>query len=327
MRRFSLTVALFAVTSTSFAQTSTTASSQPPQSARQALIEMLLGKGPDDFLKHLPDVTRQALMRKGDSPSSIFMQIAGIGVHLRGQGHVETFDAGPIILTSENDEHEKVEATVEHDSLMGEDDEIEVSFRYTKDGELQQLPVVPRLTFTLRQEKEIWKLVDLTAAARFPLTDPDYLNGLRKQQDEENQSAAQMRVGMITGAESEYKSSHPAVGYTCKLETLFAPNVAPQSLGNQDQSQDGANQGESGGFNMPNEFAKEESTGYRFSLTGCSGSPANRFRITAVPLDSDAGLKTFCADQSGTVKFLKGGTGSACFSQGELLDLGVRMVK
>src|SRR5258708_4322202 len=30
----------------------------PPQSARQALIEMFVGKGPDDFVKHLPEDAR-----------------------------------------------------------------------------------------------------------------------------------------------------------------------------------------------------------------------------------------------------------------------------
>ena len=77
---------------------------------------------------------------------------------------------------------------VEHDSLLGEDDEIELSVHYYKDGQLQPLPVVPDLTFTLKQEKEIWRLTEVTAAAHVPLTDPDYLKGLRKQQNEANES-------------------------------------------------------------------------------------------------------------------------------------------
>ena len=40
----------------------------PPQSARQALIEMFMGKGSDDFAKHLPEAARQTLIRKGETP-------------------------------------------------------------------------------------------------------------------------------------------------------------------------------------------------------------------------------------------------------------------
>src|SRR5712672_204594 len=36
-----------------------TATPPPPQSARQALLEMLFGKGENDFKKHLPEDARQ----------------------------------------------------------------------------------------------------------------------------------------------------------------------------------------------------------------------------------------------------------------------------
>lgn len=35
------------------------AATPTPQSARQALIEMFVGKGANDFAKHLPEATRQ----------------------------------------------------------------------------------------------------------------------------------------------------------------------------------------------------------------------------------------------------------------------------
>jgi hypothetical protein len=35
----------------------------PPQTARQALIEMFFGTGPNHLEKHLPDVTRNALKK------------------------------------------------------------------------------------------------------------------------------------------------------------------------------------------------------------------------------------------------------------------------
>jgi hypothetical protein len=60
------------------AQVSTTP--PQPQTARQALIEMFLGKGDKDFTKHLPEAARQALIHKGDSQeTSTILRISTIG--------------------------------------------------------------------------------------------------------------------------------------------------------------------------------------------------------------------------------------------------------
>jgi hypothetical protein len=276
----------------------------PPQTARQALIEMFLGKGPDDFAKHLPETARQALIRKGDTPeTSAVLKVSMIGRELVAQGgHVETFDVGPNLLITEKPQaHEKVEVTVEHDSLMGEDDEIELSFHWYKEGQPQTLPVLPRLIFTLKQEKEIWRLTEITAAAHVPLTDPDYLKMLRTKQDEENESQIQARMNMIVVAENNYTSKHPDRGYSCALATLFAPEP-------------GAAPGE--GFYDPGQ-GSEEYNGYRFKLYGCEGTPASKYRLTAAPIDPNSDMKAFCADESGTLKFVTAGKSGSCFSRGQ----------
>jgi hypothetical protein len=278
----------------------------PPQSARQALIEMFLGKGQNDFQKHIPDAACQTLIHKGDDPdTSVILKISTIGRQMVAQGqHIETFDEGPTLLVSqETNGNEKIEVLVDHDSLMGENDEIELAINYYKDGQLQSLPVIPRLTFTFAQEKEIWKLTEIVAAAHVPLTDPDYLKGLRQQQDEANESAARMHVTVIAGAETNYAAKHPDRGYACSLSNLFAPDATAGTEG--------------GGAYYAPEFANEESGGYRFTIGGCEGTPASKYRITAVPIDTDSTLKTFCSDESGTLKFVTGGKSSTCFSRGQ----------
>jgi len=305
MRLICLVYLLAAVCSciTVQAQTSATA---PPQSARQALLEMFLGKGENDFTKHLPEAAHEVLIHKGDSPeTSLILRISSIGRLMTAQGeHFETFETGPTLLvTEQNSGHEKYEIAVEHDALLGEDDEIELSIHYYKDGELQSLPVVPRLIFTLRQEKEIWRLTDVTAAVHAPLTDPDYLKGLRKDQNEANERAAQNRLVNMSTAETNYAARHPDRGYACALGTLYAPEP-------------GANPGE-GNFVYDPGQGNDEWSGYRFSLTGCDGTPASKYRITAVPLESDQGLKTFCADESGAFKFVTTGKSSNCLSRGQ----------
>lgn len=280
-----------------------TATQPPPQSARQALIEMFLGKGDKAFEKHLPEAARQALIHKGETAdTSVVLKISTIGREMMAQGaHVETFDVGPTLLISaQNNGDERIEVAVEHDSLLDEEDEIELSIDYYKDGQLQTLPVVPRLTFTFKQEKEIWRLTDLTAAAHVPLTDPDYLKELRREQNEANENAARNRVAGIASAEANYAAEHPDLGYACSMDTLFPQAPAEQ-----------------GAPSSPTDDTNDAGNGYRFALSGCTGTPALKFRVTAVPTDSDADLKTFCADESGILKFVTGGRSSSCFSLGE----------
>jgi hypothetical protein len=303
---------LFAALGTSISLPAQT-QAQAPQTARQALIEMFLSHEAETFAKHLPDTALKLLPPDGGEPySSIMLLISSFdnGRFLRSQ-RLETFDDGPTILMSEQSEVDKMEVAVEHDILAGENEEIELSAHFYHDGREQSLFVIPRWIFTLKQEKKIWRLIEVTAAARVPLTDPDYLRGLRQQQQEANESAALTRVGIITAAEAGYADQHPDRGYTCALPTLFAPQPKENS------SDDDAEQPQA--YYDPGQ-GRVAWSGYRFALTGCQESPGSEFQITAEPLDADTGTKTFCADQSATVKSVTGGTISACFSRGEVVS-------
>lgn len=280
----------------------------PPQSARQALIEMFLGRGENDLAKHLPDITRKALIHKDESPeSSIVLRIAAAGRSMAAQGRMlETFDTGPNILVTEQSDNERVEVAVEHDSLMGDQDEIELSVHGYKDGQEENLPVIPRLIFTLQQEKDVWRLTEITVAGHIPLTDPDYLKGLRKQQDEANEQTAQMRVNMIVNGQKAYSAAHPEIGYACTLSSL-APQKTDSTAGEATATFDPGQGG-------------EEWNGYRFTLNGCGGTPSSKYRLAAVPIDSDSTGKTFCADESAKIKFVTRGKPSSCFSGGQELN-------
>ena len=272
------------------------------QSARQALIEMFMGKGEYDFTKHLPNAARAALTRKGDSPeTSILLRVSGAVRGLAAQGDkLEALDVGPNILVSENtNSQERVEIAVEHDSFFGQEYEIELSVHSYKNGEPEALPAIPRLTFTLKKEEDIWRVTEVTVAARVPLEDPDYLKGLRQQQDEMDESAAQMRINMIAQMETNYAANHPDTGYVCTLAALY-PNT----------------EGDPTGFAS---VGREESNGYRFSLSGCGGKPATKYRLMAIPIDPDSEMRAFCLDQSGTLKSAAASDSSTCFSQGKIL--------
>lgn len=297
-----ITIALFAMIGSCslFAQSTT----PPEQSPRQALIEMFMGKGANDFTKHLPDAARAVLLHKGETPETSFLlkvSSAVRGIEQQGE-KVETFDDGPNILVTENTNiHERVEVAVEHESTSGGDSEIELSVHVFKNDEPEALPVIPQLIFTLKQENDIWRVTELTLAAHVPLEDPDYLKGLRKQQDEANESAAQMRVSMIAQSETAYAANHADVGYVCQLGSLYpSPEGEP---------------------NATAPFARDEFNGYRISLSGCEGKPAKNYRMTVSPVDPDSEMKTFCVDESGTLKSAEASDSSSCFSDGKVINV------
>jgi len=92
----------------------------------------------------------------------------------------------------------------------------------------------------------------------------------------------------ILTAETTYAVTYPKAGYACTLSDL-----------------DGFGGGE------PNErqamlinsgLASGKRYGFVFSLSGCSGAPATNFHLSVVPNSNTFGRKSFCADQSGTIR-------------------------
>jgi hypothetical protein len=106
----------------------------------------------------------------------------------------------------------------------------------------------------------------------------------------------------ILTAEATYAQTYSNVGYTCMLSDLDGfgggePNAHQAMLIN------------SG-------LASGKRFGFVFTLTGCSGAPANSFRLTAAPAANTFGRKTFCADQSGAIRTSDGSNPDRCFANG-----------
>lgn len=295
------------------------AATPPPQTARQALLEMFLGNGPDPFVRHLPDATRKLLLPSADYPSaSAMMNISTLARQMVGQGgKFQTFDDGPAILISEQGPHDKIEVNVEHDSFFGDAEEIELSVHLYHDGRERSLLVIPQLIFTLRQEKNVWRLSEVTASAHVPLSDPAYLHGLVRREQEAIEATAQTRISSILLAEAGYAEQHPDRGYACSLTTLFAP--PPEVSGPSEDSGDGA---EVQRVYYDPSLANAESNGFTFAISGCEGTPSAKYQLTAIPHGAPPGTKIFCADESGAVRSLEGKNVSECFGSGEVVHSG-----
>src|SRR5579864_7327860 len=78
----------------------------PPQTARQALIEMFFGQSADHLQKHLPDVTRRSFQKmdtgNGQSLLTEFSMLAS-QAKAAGAGF-QTFDTGPTIVLAQDPE-------------------------------------------------------------------------------------------------------------------------------------------------------------------------------------------------------------------------------
>src|SRR5215467_8332520 len=149
-----------------------------PQTARQALLEMFFSKTPGTFVKHLPEATRAALEKSGAMVTMQQYSLMASQFQTQGQ-NLKTFETGSLLLSGEDSKTgQKVEIMVENDALRGDQDDIELSFQTYKNGQAQRTPFMPRITFSMKQETQVWKLNEIAATIRLPLADPDLLKAI-----------------------------------------------------------------------------------------------------------------------------------------------------
>lgn len=303
MRPFCL-ILLVTLAGTTQAKGQALPQSQPPQTARQALLEMLTGT-PERFQQHLLEVTKKALLRDDSDSSPIFRQFTAFSAEMAANRNlIETFETGTtlLVMKEENGQH-KLEVGVERDDLMSDLDEIEVSVRSYKDGMLEPLPVVPRLTLSMKQEKEVWKLNELTLSLRVPLGDSEFLQGLQKSQAEASESSAVAMLRTLNTAEISYSAAFPERGFTCKL-----PELGGSSMEGEPTSQHA--------MLIDDVLGSGKKGGYVFSIKGCDVSPTSKYRTTAVPSDAESGARAFCSDESAVIRFATNGKAATCLSEG-----------
>jgi hypothetical protein len=296
-----------------------------PQNARQALLEMFSGK-PGTFEKHLPNATRKALRDAGGGGTSLIDQASLAASMVNAQGaRVQTFETGSTLLIFEDDRTQsKFEVTLENDDLRSDQDEIQVSFRTYKEGQVQEMPVLPALTFLMKEEKGIWKLNELALTVRLPLADPVFLKtlvdsmkqrqalggaipeksaGETRNVSAANEASAIASMTTILTAEAAYAVKYPNHGYTCTLAELDgfggdAPNEHQAML-------------------IESRLASGKKSGYAFTLSGCAGAPAGGFQLSATPVTSGTPGRAFCADQSGVLRYSLDGQAASCFVSGK----------
>jgi hypothetical protein len=194
---------------------------------------------------------------------------------------------------------------------------------------------MPQLTFSMKQEAQLWKLNEISITIHVPLADKDFLKAVTDKvaatQTAMSQSGASQSPGTtvtvtpraevvaqpggpgsdaaviaamrtIVNAQMVYAHTYPTVGYTCTLSSL-----------------DGFGGGEPNQYQamlINSGLASGKRFGYVFTLSECGGIPANTFHLTAAPNSNTFGRKSFCADQSGVIRAAEDANPAACLTSG-----------
>jgi hypothetical protein len=312
--------------------TALSANAQPaPQTARQALLEMFFSKTPGTFEKHLPQATRAALRSAGTtSSSSLLSGFSAFTDQLTARGQqLQTFEAGPTLLLIEDSlTHTKFEITVVRDDLRGDEDEIDLAFHGSKDGETQTAGAKFGLTFTMKQEAGAWRLNEVSVTVGVSLTDPEFLETLTTRLRPgiseapaggpstlatttaliaANESMAVAAVRTLNTAEITYAATFPGQGFTCTLSDLGG-------MGG------GSGATEHHAMLVDPRLASGKKNGYVYALSACEGNPASRYSITATPANPASGTRAFCSDESAVIRFSPDGKADSCTSLGKPLQ-------
>ena len=113
-----------------------------------------------------------------------------------------------------------------------------------------------------------------------------------------NEASAVGSVRTLNTAEITYASTYPDTGFTCTLTELGPPaSGTPTS---------------SAANLVDSVLAAGNKSGYAVALTGCtapSSGPVVTYAVGATPVsDGQTGIRRFCSDQSGVIRYAPTGT-------------------
>lgn len=305
----------------SFLFSQTQAPAAPPQTPRQALIEMING-GQEGAMKHLTVEMQKSLQGDGKNNSSIG-QLAAFDQMRAASPDFQVFETGQVLLsTNDPKTNEKFEVHVDSDDLSGDTDNMDISFHQFRDGVEQDIPyatMLSRFSVGMKRQANIWRLNDISINIKVPLGDPKLLekfgsgmgtgmlgaraggvsaSGKPEKPGDFSPRQATELVGM---AEMTFARVHPDIGFTCTFSDLAKPNM----------------------LNLdPRIFSGEPYQGYKFSLSGCQDKPSGSFHLVVEPVSPTGKAKAFCTDATNNVRSSDDGLGSSCLASGKLAPFG-----
>ncbi|HLJ29686.1 MAG TPA: hypothetical protein VKY85_23465 [Candidatus Angelobacter sp.] len=299
----------------------------PPQTPRQALVEMINGGG-KGVTKHLTVEVQQLLSKPENKQAAMTM---GMFESITSQAgpDIQVFETGPVLLSVKDpNQHRKFELNVNNDDMSGDEDTLELSFHMFQDGQEQEEDwsmFLSHITVTMNRQQDIWRLNKVALGVEFPVGDPEFLKktllksmgggvagggmvggkiGVAPPSAHTELKTTELEgmmelppsqlLTMLAFAEGSFARQHADVGFTCSLADLT----------------------QGGDFGLDRQISGGIYKGYKVNLTGCQGKPAGSFQITIEPVSPGSGGKAYCIDATQNVRASDDGRAATCIAAG-----------
>ncbi len=323
--RFLLSVASFAIIPILHAQQAP--APKPPQTARQALIEILSGRA--DVSKHLTVEVQKELQTKSSSGLAFTPGAILAGFHSQAGSGLKTFETGPVLCSSTDPRtHERTEVRVDNDDLNADEDTLQLSIHQFRDEKEigTAFQFISQISVGMKKQENIWRLNEIGVIAKVPVGDPSLFRQLNEEMKASGTDIhvsggvsmdpysvlsspeasqipkvdVQTTLSLISFLEQNYAGQHPEQGFNCSLSNLMADAGPTEILGLDPQVKNGI------------------SNGYRINISGCQDVPSGAYQVTAEPLSPSAGNKAFCTDATHNIRQSDDGRGSTCLISGRV---------
>ncbi|HZQ93242.1 MAG TPA: type II secretion system protein [Terriglobales bacterium] len=126
-----------------------------------------------------------------------------------------------------------------------------------------------------------------------------------------NEASAVASIRALGTAETTYANTYPEYGFTCNIGDMGPPAGSGLATSNAAGLIDAG-------------LASGYKAGYTFAFTNCvaggSSTVNATFQSTATPVSiGQSGVRAFCSDQGGAVRYDAGGSSSTCLGSGSPL--------
>ena len=296
--------ALLLFSSLSFSQNSKP--TDPPQTPRQALLEVIIAKNYSIALqRHLPEATKKYWSGHSKDitwalgPAVLETGSRDIGVAMgtsQPNPNFETFAAGPILARVTDPRTEAVdEVRIDNEDFSNDEDTMQLSFNVNEQYAEHAVPGhPPSLRISMKLEGGVWRFEEIDVTSKLPLGDPTYVMESVRADAEAAQFFAVLALHDVVEAETEYLQRNGGKAFTCSETELIPANDRSGPATSTD----------------PFDYLKERS--YKIQLSDCN---ATGYHAAAVPQQS--GQPFFCADQSGAIKKSSSKSAADCFVSGQ----------
>ena len=175
-RRIVIVILTLAVAAS--AQTLQKRAAAAPQTARQALIELLTARTDAAFERHLPEALLTRIKAMAPAPAK-GAQPKTAGGPLAASKDVHFFDSGSTFAVYNAPKGgDRVEFVVARDEATSQGEELEFSVRGFSNGAEVNSALLPRFMVRMKQESDTWRLAQVGFSASVQLDDGPKLDAL-----------------------------------------------------------------------------------------------------------------------------------------------------